>query len=651
MTVSVMAHYVDQQPYVGARPFLAAEAGQFFGRSEAVSALAERWQRHRVSVLTGPPGSGKTSLLYAKLVDAASAADVLPVGRPVGPPPPALAALPGHNPYTLALLSSWSPSTPQNHLAGLSLYEFLRSDGWTNRRRGRSGPLLVAIDQVEGVFERHPRLDPYRAGFLDQLREIVTELPDVHLLLSVREEGTAALEAALGRFESPYHLSPLTMDEAVQAVKRPVEGSGRWYDEGVAEQLVTTLAGRRQSVDPVLLQAVCSRLWAALPAEATVITAQDVRAHPGIDRSLREFCGQVIADVAIDHHASTLRLASWLQRAAATGTSIAAGDDDAARDGFPRSVLQSLQDRYLLAASHGSYQLHHELLAGPLTRLDVTELRAGDTTPARHLSAAESALFRGDLDAADQNAGTALAAAGEDDLPLLAEAESRLGDVAHLRGDYKHALAHYRAAASLFEALQYNTAVANTLAAIGHALLAQGLDVEAVETMRSAVGRLPTDLALQTELGRTLWQAGQGRAGVTVLTDVLNTDSRTSEALRTRGEMLADLGQSEKALHDLNQVRRYLRPEGRAARALALVGTGNSRDAEEDMEAALQVGAQNGPALLYAARVRALGSNQSGAADLARRSLAATAPALAPHQRAAALQLSEIGPTSSSPSP
>jgi tetratricopeptide (TPR) repeat protein len=649
MTVSVMAHYVDRQPYVGARPFLAEEAGQFFGRSEAVSALAERWQRHRVSVLTGPPGSGKTSLLHAKLVDAAHDADVLPVGRPFGPPPPALAALPGHNPYTLALLSSWSPSTPQNHLAGLTLYEFLRSDGWTNRRRGRPGPLLVAIDQVERVFERHPRLDPHRVGFLVQLREVVTELPDVHLLLSVREEGLAGLEAALGRLESPYRLGPLTMDEAVQAVERPVEGSGRWYAEGVAEQLVTTLAARRQSVDPVLLQAVCSRLWAALPAEATVITAQDVHAHPGIDRSLREFCGQVIADVALDHHVSTLRLASWLQRAAATGTDIAAGDDDAAREGFPRSVLQSLQDRYLLAAGHGSYRLHHELLAGPLTRLDVTELRAGDTTPARHLSAAESALFRGDLDAADQNAGTALATAGEDDLPLLARAESRLGDIAHLRGDYGQAVAHYRAVASLFEALQVNTAVANSLAAIGHALLAQGLDVEAVETMRSAVDRLPTDLALQTEFGRTLWQAGQGRAGVTVLTDVLNSDSRTPEALRTRGEMLADLGQSEKALLDLNQVRRHLRPEGRAARALALVGTGNSRDAEEDMEAALQAGTQNGPALLYAARVRALGSNRSGAADLARMSLAATAPALAPHQRAEALQLSEIGPTSSSP--
>ncbi|MEO3890502.1 hypothetical protein [Nonomuraea sp. B5E05] len=643
MTVSLMAQYVDRQPYVGVRPFYADESEQYFGRSAAADEIADRWLQHPLTVLSGPPGCGKTSLLHAKLVThpALRAADVLPMGRPAGPPPPALAALPEHNPYTLAVLCSWSPATPPGRLAGLSLYEFLRRDG---RADGRSGPLFAAIDQVEKVFERHSRLDQHRAGFLAQLREVTSELPHLRLLLSIRDEHVPGLEIALGSLQ-PYHLGALTLDEAVQAIERPVAGSGRWYADGVAERIATAVATGHDAVDPVLLQAICSRLWTSLPADTTAITLQDVHAYPGIGPALREFCGQAVADVTTEYDVSTLRVASWLQHAFATPAARGDTAGSATRAGLPPAILLALQDRHILRADNGSYRLHHECLAEPLTRLDVADLRVSGTSPHRHLAAAESALFRGDLATAELSANAALA--GQEDLTLLAAVESRLGDIAHLRGDPQQAVTHYRAAAASYEAMRDTPAVANLLAAIAHSLLAQGMGVEAVDAMRSAVDRLPTDLALQTELGRTLWRAGQGHAGVTVLTDVLNTDSGTPEALRTRGEMLADLGQADKALHDLDQVRRHLRPEGRAARALALVSTGNPRDAEEEMEAALEAGTQNGPALLYVARVRALGSNRTGAADLARLSLTATAPALAPHQRVAATQLLRTG----SPSP
>lgn len=631
MTVSVMAPYVDRQPYVGVRPFRAHESGQFFGRAEAVTTLAGRWRRRGLSVLTGPPGSGKSSLLHAKLVPEAAArgARVLPVGRPFAPPPPTLAALPDHNPYTLALLCSWAPGTPPGHLAGLSLYEFLRAEGF-----GRPDPLFVAIDQVEKVFERHARLDAHRDGFLAQLREAVTELPGLHLLLSVREERLPELEAALGPLD-PYRLDLLTRADALEAVERPVLGSGRWYTDGAAEEIVSAVAADSEAVDPVLLQVVCSRLWASLPGDATAITAEDVHARPGVEPSLREFCGRAIADVAAGHGVPALRLASWLQRTFVAGTATA---ESAAGEGLPAAVLPALQDRYVLGFD-GSYRLHHDRLADPLMRLDVPDLRQGDTGPWERLSAAESALFRGDLEVAEHLLAPAVAEVGEEDLTFLARTRSRLGDLAYLRGDPQGAVTCYRAAAALAEALQDNAAVAGLLAAIGHAHLAQGLDVEAVETMRSAVDRLPGDLSLQTGLGRMLWRVGQGSAGVTVLTEVLNTGPHTLEALRARGEMLADLGQAERALGDLDQVGRQLRPEGRAARALALAGRGRPGDAEADLTAALGAGPENGPALFYAARVRALSGDHAGAADLAHLSLAATAPALTRHQRAAAVQL------------
>src|SRR5690606_21437016 len=130
LTVSVMAPYVDRQPYVGVRPFPAHEFGQFFGRAEAVTTLAGRWRRRGLSVLTGQPGSGESSLLHAKLGPEAAArgASVPPVGRPCAPPPPTLAAPPDHTPRTPALPCSWAPGTPPGRLAGPSLYELPRAE-------------------------------------------------------------------------------------------------------------------------------------------------------------------------------------------------------------------------------------------------------------------------------------------------------------------------------------------------------------------------------------------------------------------------------------------------------------------------------------------------------------------------------------------
>lgn len=624
MTVSLMAHDVDRQPYVGERPFRTDETGQFFGRFEAAAELSERWARHRVVVLTGPSGVGKTSLINAGVVSG-----VVPVGSPLSAPPLPLGAIPEHNPYALALLSRWSPATPPHRLAGLSLHEFLRRD------TGRPAPPQLVVDQVERVFEGPPQLSAYRADFLGQVREVIEELTDLRLLLSVREEHLEDLQAALGPLET-YRLGPLTQAQALEAVEGPVRGSGRWFAEGAAEEIVSRTGGPDGN-DPVLLQAACSYLWASMPADATAITVQDVWTRPGIERSLTLLCGRTIREVARDHDVSALRLTSWLQRAFGAGRT-----DEVTREGFSSGVLQALQDKHVLRGGP-AYRLQHDLLAGPLMKVDVPELQTGEVTPERYLEASESALSRVDLTAAERLATAALAAAEEGDLEIQARAESRLGDVAHLRHHPGQAVVHYRAAASLFETVRESSAVARLLAAIGRSLLAEGKGTEAVDTMRSAVDRMSTDLALQTELGRVLWLVGQGRAGVTVLTDVLNADASTPEALRTRGEMLADLGRPEAALRDLNQVRRNLRPEGRAARALALGGTGNLREAEADVEAALTAGSGNGPALLYAARVRALGGNLTGAADLARLSLAATGPALAPHQREEALQLLSDG--------
>ncbi|MCA9701790.1 MAG: protein kinase, partial [Myxococcales bacterium] len=53
----------ELEPYVGARPYDAADARWMFGRSAELSTLLTLLRSHRVVLLVGAPGSGKSSLL------------------------------------------------------------------------------------------------------------------------------------------------------------------------------------------------------------------------------------------------------------------------------------------------------------------------------------------------------------------------------------------------------------------------------------------------------------------------------------------------------------------------------------------------------------------------------------------------------------
>jgi tetratricopeptide (TPR) repeat protein len=317
---------------------------------------------------------------------------------------------------------------------------------------------------------------------------------------------------------------------------------------------------------------------------------------------------------------------------------------------MPNAVPRALEDWHLLKAVRRSglrwYELQHDCLIGPVRHMSEAagrETGAHQASAEEYLRAAEASMADGDLALAERQAAAAVRETDETNLRLRAEAESVLGNVEHIRKNPAQAEARYRSAAALFEALQDTSAVARLLAAIGQSLLAQGRAAEAVEKLYAAIRRLPNDLTVQTELGRALWQQGQHAAAVAVLTGVLTVDGRSPDALRARGEILADLGEAEKALRDLDRVRRLRWPSAHAARALALATLRRPGAADEEIGTALTEAPDNGQVLLYAARVGALGGDRVMAANLARRAEAAANPALLPHQLEQARKLQRVG--------
>lgn len=279
------------------------------------------------------------------------------------------------------------------------------------------------------------------------------------------------------------------------------------------------------------------------------------------------------------------------------------------------------------------YELQHRRLVRPIRDLDGARLAGGAPDPVARLRAAEHAVSRGELTLARRHAQAAGRAAGRAGLRVRAEAESLLGDVAYEQGRPDAALRHYREAASIFETLLNGPAVGRLLAAIGRLLLMRGEQAAAIDSLRAAASRAPSDLAVQTGLGQALWYSGRLKAALAVLDGVLSQDGDTPEALRIRGEILADMGDVEASLRDLDRIDRRTKPSARAARALSLAAVSRRDAALEELDGILTLAADNGPVLFRMAQVEQLGGDTGSAAELATRAIAATDPPLPVHQR------------------
>jgi len=400
-------------------------------------------------------------------------------------------------------------------------------------------------------------------------------------------------------------------------------------------------------VEPVLLQTACVRLWDSVPPTVDLIGKREVHRYGDVDVALRSFCGQVIAEVADEHDVTPARVHAWLVHTfindRGRGGSAYEGLTDTA--GMPTTLVWALEDRHLLASERRSGSRWYELLSerlihplrGPAPVSPATLDGAGLLGQAAHV------LALGDLDLAERYAREALRASPSDDLRLHAAAYSFLGNLAHEREKPADAEILYRQAASLYEVARDPAAVAQQLAATAQTLLDQGRMGDAVQELRAAVSRLPRDAILQTRLGWALWQLGQSRTAEAVFAGVLAVDGGNTEALRGRGEILAERGEARAALRDLDRLVAADQPSAQAARGLALAQLGQQAEAQEEIKAALHEVPHHGPALLYAAQTEAISGDRARAAELAERALNATDPSLPPHQRRAAQEILDSG--------
>jgi tetratricopeptide (TPR) repeat protein len=638
------------RPYPGPRPFRQSDQTRFFGRADEARTLARLWQINRLTFVVGKTGRGKTSLLDAGILPELfrESVTVLPVGRLSYGATFPFAALPPHNPYTLALLRSWSSGESATGLVGLTIGEFIR-------RKAGKGAILAAIDPADELLADTGPRTVHQRRFLAELAETLKATQRFHLLVVAREDATSVVAKAIGN-GARYDVPKLTWPGALEAVTKPTARTGRSFGDGAAERLLADLQTSRVGVDggsdreivdervePALLQIACDHLWTSLPGDVDVITARDARRYGDVDTALAAYWGTVIAEVAEDHDIAAKRLGAWLRSTFITegGTRNKVYEGATATAGMPNAVARALEDRYVLTRRIQSgarwYELLSDRLIEPLRK--APEARPTAVTPEAYLREAERALALGDLDLAERQAREVVRLPRGTNPRVQAEGRALLGNIAFEREKPEEAEARYREARELFGAASDTQAEAHQLAAVGQTLVAQGHFAKAVDELYAAAGRIPDDLVVQVDLALALWQLGAGQAAAGVLTRALGIDGSNVAALQARGEILADLGEAREAIRDLDRVIPQGRPSTRAARGLALAELGDKSAARKEIEEAVAEARQNGPVLLYAARAFHESGDDGAARHYALQAANATDPPLSPQHREVARRL------------
>lgn len=371
-------------PYKGLTPFEDSDLDAlfFFGREREREIIVANVIAARLTVLYGPSGVGKSSVLNAA------------VARE-------LRALP-EQPVVVAF-DNWSDDPVQALAAALAEAAGVDAEGTLADTAGtalaRHSDVYLLLDQVEEYFTYHPE-----GGWLgEELGTLLGRGMRANVLLSLREEELAKLDRFKGRlpglFGNVLRLDRLDHAAARSAIVRPVE---RWNEltgerVGVEEALVEAVledvgsgrveealgvrtGGERENgsgaVEAPFLQLVMQRLWdVEREAHSGELRESTLRRLGGAPRIVAHHLEGAVADFEPNQRDVVARLFHHL--VTPSGTKIAHAVPDLAQYvGVGESELQPILTK--LAASRilrpldrtpggeDRYEIFHDVLADPI---------------------------------------------------------------------------------------------------------------------------------------------------------------------------------------------------------------------------------------------------------------------------------------------
>lgn len=311
---------------IGPRPYKRAEAQWFAGRDQEVTELLSLLRVHKVVLLEGESGVGKTSLVNAGLTPLLEreGADVLPYARFC----PRMASFHGAtgNPLVWSVLFAWH-GDPQE--ATRSLTSGLVR--WLAARPRPTGfgvlPALRIIVLDEGAALSGGVQPSDLADLAEQLHSALHEDPLLRILrIADRIHGDRAADGQASYLpaEASFTLAPLSRAEALASVHQLAAGVGLEITGEAAAKLVgdlvttklRTVGGRvervGEQVDPMHLQLAWRAAVRALAATDTLVRLDHVAHVTEEQIHLEAFYTDVVQQAADEAGLSSQDLMRWI---------------------------------------------------------------------------------------------------------------------------------------------------------------------------------------------------------------------------------------------------------------------------------------------------------------------------------------------------
>jgi len=236
-------------PYVGLAAFAPTEAGWFFGRERLADELALSTRSQRFTVVSGPSGSGKSSLLRAGLLPRLDQA-----GAAGASGPPVVLLTPGPHPLDqcairLAGFGAESASVLHRELrADPRALHLAVCQALDARGEPESAELVLVVDQFEEVFTLCAD-GRERAAFISALLTAAGESNSrIRVVLGIRADflGHCAQypELVEALRDAQVAVAPMSTDELRRAVSMPAAAEGCTVEGALLARVVADAVGQ-----------------------------------------------------------------------------------------------------------------------------------------------------------------------------------------------------------------------------------------------------------------------------------------------------------------------------------------------------------------------------------------------------------------------